>query len=61
MKRAVVILLLAGLAGCGAYSWRKEGAGEAAFKADSTACEQQAQAGGFNDCMTGRGWTLRNY
>jgi len=50
------MMLAAMLAGCGVYHWRKTGADDAAFQRDSAECEQQAAAGQWKDCMTGKGW-----
>jgi len=55
---AVALLGLSGLGGCGLYKWQKPGADDAAFKADSTACQQIRNPDGFAPCMQQRGWTL---
>ncbi len=56
LRTIIVVLLTAALAGCGVYHWRKTGADDAAFQRDSADCEQQAAAGQWKDCMTGKGW-----
>jgi hypothetical protein len=56
VRTIVVVAAALALAGCGYYHWRKDGADNAAFQRDSAECEQQAAAGKWHDCMTGKGW-----
>ena len=49
---------LVGLGGCGLYKWQKPGADDAAFRADSSACQQVQNPDGFSTCMQSRGWTM---
>ncbi len=53
LRTIIVVLLAATLAGCSVYHWRNPGAD---FQRDSADCEQQAAAGQWKDCMTGKGW-----
>jgi hypothetical protein len=55
--RVILVALIAvTLAGCGYYRWHKDGEGTEGFQRDSTECEQQAAAGKWESCMTGKGW-----
>ncbi len=56
--RVLLVAALLGLAGCGLYKWQKPGAGDAAFKADSAACQRTNNPDGYSPCMRQRGWTL---
>ncbi|MDB5363389.1 MAG: hypothetical protein JWO51_4686 [Rhodospirillales bacterium] len=58
--RLLLALTLLGLGGCGLYKWQKPGADDAAFTADSTACQQIRNPDGYAPCMQQRGWTLNN-
>jgi hypothetical protein len=49
---------LVGLGGCGLYKWEKPGADDAAFRADSGACQQVQNPDGYDACMKSRGWSL---
>lgn len=56
MRVILVALIAVTLAGCGYYRWHKEGESTAGFQRDSAECEQQAAAGKWESCMTGKGW-----
>ena len=56
--RLLLVVALLGLSGCGLYKWQKPGADEAAFQADSGACQQVRNPDGYSSCMQSRGWTL---
>jgi hypothetical protein len=68
LRIAVLILLIAGLAGCGSYRWQKPGYDRADFQRESEECRQQAAGGPppgggqpsadklWENCMMGRGW-----
>ncbi len=58
--RVLLALALLGLGGCGLYKWQKPGADDAAFKADSAACQQTNNPDGYSPCMRQRGWTLNS-
>lgn len=58
--RLLLAVTLFGLGGCGLYKWQKPGADDAAFKADSAACQQASNPDGFAACMQQHGWTLNN-
>lgn len=57
-KRLALVLVMLGLGGCGLYKWQKPGAGDAAFQADSAACQQTRNPDGYSPCMQQHGWTL---
>jgi hypothetical protein len=56
--RLLLAVAVCGLGGCGLYKWQKPGADDAAFKADSSACQQIRNPDGYAGCMTSRGWAL---
>jgi hypothetical protein len=55
----VILLVVAacGLAACGDFYWRKQGASQADFDRESNECQQQSAPGQWESCMKGRGWT----
>lgn len=58
--RLILAVTLLGLGGCGLYKWQKPGADDAAYKADSAACQQTSNPDGYSPCMQQHGWTLGN-
>jgi len=58
--RLLLVVAVLGLGGCGLYKWQKPGADDAAFKADSAACQQTNNPDGYSPCMQQHGWTLNN-
>jgi len=58
--RLLLVVALLSLGGCGLYKWQKPGADDAAFKADSAACQQTNNPDGYSPCMQQHGWTLND-
>jgi hypothetical protein len=59
MTRLLLATIALSLGGCGLYQWQKPGGDDAAFKADSAACQQVRNPDGFAPCMQQRGWVLK--